>query len=77
MDMRVSEVIAKNPGTPLVVPQSKWLLVADSTPLAEIRRTVSESRNGSDPVSVIAVVKDKASPASFLGVMEAEDLLDG
>ncbi|CAI7640650.1 unnamed protein product [Penicillium discolor] len=77
MDMRVSEVIAKNPGTPFIVPQSKWLLVADSTPLAEIRRTVSESRNRSDPVSVVAVVKDKASPGSFLGVMEAEDILDG
>lgn len=77
MDMRVSEVIAKNPGTPFVVPQSKWLLVSDSTPLAEIRRTVSESRNRPDPVTVVAVVKDKASPGSFLGVMEAEDLLDG
>ncbi|KAJ5405341.1 hypothetical protein N7465_006625 [Penicillium sp. CMV-2018d] len=77
MDMRVSEVIAKNPGTPFVVPQSKWLLVADSTPLAEIRRTVSESRNRSEPVSVVAVVKDKVSPDSFLGVMEVEDLLDG
>lgn len=80
MDMRVSEVIAKNPSTSFVVPQSKWLLVADSTPLAGIRRTVSESRNRSDPVSVVAVVavvKDKASPGSFLGVMEAEDLLDG
>ncbi|KAJ5686439.1 hypothetical protein N7536_009058 [Penicillium majusculum] len=77
MDMRVSEVIAKNPGTPFIVPQNKWLLVADSTPLAEIRRTVSESRNRSDPVSVVAVVKEKASPGSFLGVMEAEDLLDG
>ncbi|KAJ5603758.1 hypothetical protein N7537_006714 [Penicillium hordei] len=76
MDMRVSEVIAKNPGTSFVVPQSKWLLVADSTPLAEIRRTVSESRNRSDSVSVVAVVKDTAS-GSFLGVMEAEDLLDG
>ncbi|CAI7606299.1 unnamed protein product [Penicillium viridicatum] len=77
MDMRVSEVIAKNPGTPFVVPQSKWLLVADSTPLAEIRRAVSESRNRSDPFSVVAVVKDKVSPGSFLGVMEVEDLLDG
>ncbi|KUM60953.1 hypothetical protein ACN42_g6157 [Penicillium freii] len=77
MDMRVSEVIAKNPGTPFVVPQSKWLLVADSTPLAEIRRAVSESRNRSDPVSVVAVVKDKVSRGSFLGVMEVEDLLDG
>ncbi|OQD61847.1 hypothetical protein PENPOL_c015G01878 [Penicillium polonicum] len=77
MDMRVSEVIAKNPGTAFVVPQSKWLLVANSTPLAEIRRTVSESRNRSDPVSVVAVVKDKVSPGSFLGVMEVEDLLDG
>ncbi|CAI7634721.1 unnamed protein product [Penicillium glandicola] len=77
MDMRVSEVIAKNRDTPFVVPRSKWLLVADSTPLAEIRRTVSESLDGSDPVSVIAVVKDMASPDSFLGVMEAEDLLDG
>ncbi|KAJ9492896.1 hypothetical protein VN97_g370 [Penicillium thymicola] len=77
MDLRLSEVITNNPGTPFVVPRSKWLLVADSTPLAEIRRNVSESRNRSDPVSVVAVVKDKASPGSFLGVVEAEDLLDG
>ncbi|CAG8909574.1 unnamed protein product [Penicillium egyptiacum] len=77
MDIRVSEFIAKNPGTPFVVPRSKWLLVPDSTPLAEIRHTVSESRNRSDPVSVVAVVKDMASPSSFLGVIEAEDLLDG
>ena len=77
MDVRVSEVIAKNPGTSFVVPQSRWLLVPDSTPLAEIRRTICESQNGPDPVSVVAVVKDMASPDSFLGVMEAEDLLDG
>ncbi|KAJ5506453.1 Sugar isomerase (SIS) [Penicillium expansum] len=77
MDMRVSEIMAKDPGTPFVVPQSKWLLVPESTPLAELRRTVSESRNRSDPVSVIAVVKDMASPSNFIGVMEAEDLLDG
>lgn len=73
--MRVSEVIAKT-GTQFVVPRSKWLLVPDSTPLAEIRRTVSESRLGSDPVSVIAVVKDKTSPGSYSGVVEAQDLLD-
>ncbi|CAG7938410.1 unnamed protein product [Penicillium nalgiovense] len=77
MDMRVSEVMARNPGTPFVVPRSKWLLVPDTTPLAEIRHTVSESRNRSDAVSVVAVVKDTASPGSPLGVMEAEDLLDG
>jgi hypothetical protein len=77
MDMRVSEVMAKNPDTPFIVPRSKWLLVPESTPLAEIRYTVSESRNRSDPVSVVAVVKDMASPGSFLGLMEAEDLLDG
>ncbi|KAJ5435194.1 Sugar isomerase (SIS) [Penicillium cf. griseofulvum] len=33
MDMRVSEVIAKNTSTPFVIPQNKWLLVPDSTPL--------------------------------------------
>ncbi|KXG48123.1 Sugar isomerase (SIS) [Penicillium griseofulvum] len=77
MDMRVSEVIAKNTGTPFVIPQDKWLLVPDSTPLTEIRRSVCESRNRSDPISVIAVVKDLASPSSIIGVMEAEDLLDG
>jgi hypothetical protein len=77
MDMRVSEVITKNTSTPFVIPQNKWLLVPDSTPLTEIRRSVSESRNGSDSVSVIAVVKDMASPGSIIGVMEAEDLLDG
>ncbi|OQE13993.1 hypothetical protein PENFLA_c041G01049 [Penicillium flavigenum] len=77
MDMRVSEVMAENPGTPFVVPRSKWLLVPDSTPLAEIRHTVSESRNRSDSVTVVAVVKDMTSPGSFLGLMEAEDLLDG
>ncbi|KAG0158128.1 hypothetical protein PDIDSM_5641 [Penicillium digitatum] len=77
MDLRVSEVIAKDPGTPFVIPQSKWLLVTESTPLAEIRRTVSESRNRSDPVSVVAVVKDRASPGGIIGVTDAEDLLDG
>jgi hypothetical protein len=77
MDMRVSEVMAKNPSTPFIVPRSKWLLVPDSTPLAEIRHTVSESRNRSDPVTVVAVVKDMTSPGSFLGLVEAEDLLDG
>jgi hypothetical protein len=30
--MRVSEVMAKNPSTPFIVPRSKWLLVPDSTP---------------------------------------------
>ncbi|KAJ5383666.1 Sugar isomerase (SIS) [Penicillium concentricum] len=77
MDMRVSEVIAKNSNPLFVVPQNKWLLVPDATPLAEIRRIVSESRNGSDPVSVIAVVKDMTSPGSIIGVMEVEDLSDG
>ena len=77
MDVRVSEVITKHPGTPFVVPRSKWLLVRDSTPLAEIRRTICQSQNGPDPVSVVAVMKDMVSPGSFLGVMEAEDLLDG
>ena len=76
MEMRVSEVMLKDPSTPFVVPRNKWLLVPDSTSLTEIRHTVSESRNRSDPVTVIAVVKDMASPGSFLGLVEAEDLLD-
>lgn len=77
VDMRVSDVMTKDPGRPLVVNRSSWLLVPESTPLAELRRLVSTSRGGLDPISVIAVMKDIAYPASCIGVLEAEDLSDG
>ncbi|KAJ5129504.1 Sugar isomerase (SIS) [Penicillium bovifimosum] len=76
MDMSVSEAMARSPGTPFVVPRSDWLLVPHSAPLSELRRLASESRSGSNAISVIAVMKDMASPDSCIGVMEAEDLLN-
>ncbi|KAJ5773122.1 hypothetical protein N7457_008018 [Penicillium paradoxum] len=76
MDMRVSEVDTKSLGSQFVVPRSNWLLVPESTPLAEIRTIVSESQGGSNPASVIAVMKDRNAPGSCIGVIEAEDLLD-
>ncbi|KAJ5669763.1 Sugar isomerase (SIS) [Penicillium macrosclerotiorum] len=77
VDLRVSEAVAKDSGRPLAVPRANWFLVPESTPLAEIRRLVSTSRGGPDPVSVIAVVKDMTYPASCIGVLEAEDLWGG
>ncbi|KAJ5149533.1 hypothetical protein N7448_001111 [Penicillium atrosanguineum] len=74
VDMRVSDAIAKDSGC-LPVNKADWLLVPDSIPLAELRRLVSTSRTGAASVSVIAVMKDSASPASCIGVMEVEDLL--
>lgn len=71
--MRVSEVLASDPGQSLAVNSSDWLATSDSTPLAELRRLVSASR---DSISVIAVMKDVNDPASCIGVMEAEDLLE-
>ncbi|KAJ5550037.1 Sugar isomerase (SIS) [Penicillium sp. DV-2018c] len=76
MDLIVSEAVARNPDTPFVVPRSNWLTVPHSALLSELRRVVSESRGGSNPISVIAVMKDMASPDSCIGVMEAEDLLN-
>ncbi|KAJ6072862.1 hypothetical protein N7467_010947 [Penicillium canescens] len=76
MDMRVSDVMTENPNTPFAIHRSRWLLVPDSTPLADLRHKVSASRNGPHPISVVAVVKDMNYPDSCIGVMEAEDLLD-
>ncbi|EPS33834.1 hypothetical protein PDE_08796 [Penicillium oxalicum 114-2] len=78
VDQRVSDLVASGPGQmSRAVSRANWFLVAESTPLAELQRLVSTSRNGPDPISVIAVVKDIASPTSYLGVMEAEDLWIG
>jgi len=72
VDMRVSDVMAKDSGHPLVVNRANWLLVPDSISLAELRRVVATSRAESDSISVIAAMKD---PTSCIGVMEVEDLL--
>lgn len=77
VDLRVSDAVARDSGQPLTVSRANWFLVAESTPLAQLRRLVSTSRDGPDPISVIAVVKDVTSPASCIGVMEAEDLWSG
>ncbi|KAJ5105719.1 Sugar isomerase (SIS) [Penicillium alfredii] len=74
VDMRVSEVITQDPGSPLGVPRTDWLLVPESTSPTELRRLLSMPRDQSDPISVIAVVKNVAHPASCIGVMEPEDL---
>jgi hypothetical protein len=76
MDMRVSDVMSEDPHTSFAVHRNSWLLVPDSTPLADLRHKVSASRNGPHPISVVAVVKDMNYPESCIGVMEAEDLLD-
>ena len=76
MDMRISDVMTENPNTPFAIHRSRWLLVPDSTPLANLRHKVSASRTGPHPISVVAVVKDMNYPDSCIGVMEAEDLLD-
>jgi len=75
MDMRVSDVVAKNPGPPFAVPRSSWLLVPASTPLADLRRLASEFHKGSSAILVIGAMKDMANPDSCIGVVEAEDLL--
>ncbi|CAG7996138.1 unnamed protein product [Penicillium salamii] len=74
MDMRVSDVAAHNPSTPLTVPRSNWLLVSDTTPLPEVRYVLSELRKETNPVTVIGVVKDLANPDSCIGVIDAEEL---
>ncbi|CEO60539.1 hypothetical protein PMG11_05162 [Penicillium brasilianum] len=74
VDLRVSDAVALDSGRPLSVSRPNWFLVAESTPLAELRRLVTTSRDGPHPISVIAVVKDIASPTSYIGVMEADDL---
>ncbi|KAJ5168621.1 Sugar isomerase (SIS) [Penicillium canariense] len=74
VDLRLSDVVASNSGHTLAVPRADWFLVPESTPLAELRRLVSTSRGVPDTISVIAVVKDIAHPASCIGVMEPEDL---
>jgi hypothetical protein len=75
MDMLVSDIVAKRPDTPLAVPRSNWLLVPASSKLADLRRLVSELHKGSNPISVIGVMKDMTIPDSCIGVIEAEDLL--
>jgi hypothetical protein len=74
LDMRVCDAVAKDSGR-LGVNRANWLLVPDSISLAELRRVVSTSRAGSGSISVIAVMKGTAYPASCIGVMEVEDLL--
>lgn len=75
MDMRISDVAAKDPSIPFIVPRSNWLLVSDSTPLTEIRCCLSEFRKKSSPVTVVGVVKDVTDPNSCIGVIDAEELL--
>jgi hypothetical protein len=77
VDLRVSDAVTQDSDQPLAVPRANWFRVAESTPLAELRRLVSTSRDGPDPISVIAVMKDITSPESCIGVMEAEDLWTG
>ncbi|KAJ5316962.1 hypothetical protein N7508_001470 [Penicillium antarcticum] len=76
MDMRVSDVIAEDPNASFAVHRNKWLLVLDSTPLADLRHKVCASRKGLHPISVVAIVKDMKYPDSCIGVIEAEDLLE-
>ncbi|KAJ6160691.1 Sugar isomerase (SIS) [Penicillium chermesinum] len=73
VDMSVADVMAST-GCALMEPQSNWLLVLESATLTEVRRLISSS---STKVSVIAVVKDLTHPASYLGVLEVEDLMTG
>ena len=75
MDMRISDVAVDDLGVPFCVPRSNWLLVSDSTPLVEIQGILSEYQRGSNPVAVIGLVKDLASPNSCFGVVDAEELL--
>lgn len=77
VDTRVSDILARHPTPPLAVNRTDWLFVTHTTPLAELRRLVSIPRSGSNPISVVAVMKDTADPGSCIGVMEAEDLHDG
>ncbi|KAJ5856213.1 Sugar isomerase (SIS) [Penicillium soppii] len=75
MDMRVSDVATNSSGTPFTIPRTDWLLVPASTPLADLRRLVSEFHKGSNSVSVIGLMKDMTNPDSCMGVVEFEDLL--
>lgn len=76
VDMRVSDLLANDPSQSLAVNKSDWLAASYSTPLAELRRLVSTSQSRPDAISIIAVMKDVNDPASCIGVMEAEDLLE-
>ncbi|KAJ5612443.1 Sugar isomerase (SIS) [Penicillium lagena] len=71
VDRRVCQIDTK-----VSVPRTEWLLVSDSTSLEELRQMISTSRDGPDPVSVIAVVDDIANMTRCIGVMEAADLWD-
>lgn len=77
VEMRVSDAVTKDPGLSFAVARANWCLVPDTTPLGQLRRVVSMSRDGSEPISVIALMKDTAQPASCIGVIEAEDLWGG
>ncbi|KAJ5287339.1 hypothetical protein N7478_003025 [Penicillium angulare] len=74
VDMPVADALAKDSSYSLVVARNNWLLVPESTPLAELQHMVSTSRTGGTPISVIAVMKDIAYPNTCIGVTEAEDL---
>ncbi|KAJ5899401.1 hypothetical protein N7495_004145 [Penicillium taxi] len=73
VDMLLSDALINDSGPPLAVPSSKWFAVPELTPLTELRHLVSVSRAGSDPISVIAVMKDMTDNIC-LGFIEAEDL---
>lgn len=73
VNLRVSDVGIGDSNQPLAVNRTDWLLMPDSTPLAELRRLVAISRGES---TVIAVMKNINDPASYIGFMEAEDFLE-
>lgn len=74
VDMSVVEALAKDSNYPLAVARDNWLLVPESTPLAELQHLVSTSRTGGTPISVIAIMKDITRPDTCIGVAEVEDL---
>ncbi|KAJ5759433.1 Sugar isomerase (SIS) [Penicillium odoratum] len=74
VDLCVVDALAKDPDQPLTVARADWCLVPKSTPLAELRRLVSTSRDGSSPITVVAVMKDITRPSTCIGLIEAEDL---
>lgn len=73
VDERLCDNLARDPSHPLAVNRRDWLLISYCTPLAELRQLASAR---SDAISVIGVLKDVNDPASCIGVMEAEDLLE-
>lgn len=73
VNISIADAIARDLNCVLVEPQSNWLLVPESTALSEVRHLIASSGAG---VSVIAVVKDLSHPATYLGVMEVEDIMN-